>query len=121
MDPAAGGVVDGVQLLEQDAGVGQGEVAIEEVVENIAVGDIEDLRVLVEIGGELRQGGRHRWEKLGAPWLSAPCPPHGHGQDPALLPGMGVGTGGTQSRPAQGRSQVLSQVLARAEWAPKTT
>lgn len=73
VDPATGGIVDGVQLLEQDAGIGQGEVAVEEVVENIAVRDIQDLWMLVEVSGELGQRGRHRREKLGCvSCLSAP-------------------------------------------------
>lgn len=91
VDPAAGSIVNGIQLLEQDAGIGQGEVAVEKVVENITVGDIQDLWVLVEVSGQLRQRGRRGREKLGyalplrslsSPWtrVGPKAPPGDGGQ-----------------------------------------
>lgn len=115
VDPAAGSIINGVQLLEQDAGVGQGEVATEKAVQKVIVGDVQDLWVLVEVSGELEQGGRDGRGRLEYPLLFSAAPNMDtDGTNISQCPFWGW-QDSTQS--AQGDSPVL----AKAGWSPRST
>lgn len=53
LDPPAGGVVDGVQLLQERAGVGQREVALHEAAKQITVRNVQDIWVILKICSNL--------------------------------------------------------------------
>lgn len=115
VDPAAGSIINGVQLLEQDAGVGQGEVAIEKAVQKVIVGDVQDLWVLVEVSSELQQCGRDGRGRLEYPLPFSTAPV--------------VNTDGTNTsqcsfwgwQDSTQTEQGDSLVLAKAGWAPRST
>ena len=58
--PATGGVVNGVQLLQQGGGVGQGVVAIQQPTQQVTVRPIQQLRVTTQVRGQLRRGGHQK-------------------------------------------------------------
>lgn len=53
--PATCGVVDGVQLLQEGGGVGQGEVPLQQTAHQLAVRGIQQLGVSAQVRGQLRE------------------------------------------------------------------
>lgn len=53
--PRTGGVVDGIQLLQQPGGVGQTVVPRQQNLHQLAVGAAQQLRLLLDLRPELRR------------------------------------------------------------------
>lgn len=51
--PAAGSVVDGVQLLQQSGGVGQTVVFLHDTLHQFTVGTVQQFGVVLKLGGQL--------------------------------------------------------------------